>query len=146
MVELSQRVVEVRDIAQTLWFLPPPARREFADKLHGLGVRVHPELATHELLREGPIEMGNHAPQRVVKKTATEEGMDVLRQVNPELAARIDAAHADQSVAERIKTAGTDQERVALARQLGLEVPDDIFAEVNNLKQRVDSMRPEDFE
>jgi hypothetical protein len=146
MGELSERVVEVRAIAAVLWFLPPPARPQFADKLHGLGLRMHSELATLELFREGPKEMGNHAPQRVVQKTADEHGMDALRQVNPDLVARIEAAHADQSVVARLKEAKTEPERVALARELGLEVPDDIMGQVDRLKAQVDSMQPEDLE
>jgi hypothetical protein len=143
---LSERVLEVRAIASRLWFLPPPARNPIADKLHGLGIRVHPELATLELKREGPAELGNHAPQYPVSKTADQQGMEVLRTVDPALAAKIDAYHADRDIAARIRAAKTDAERVQLARELGIDVPDDVFAAVDELKAKVDDMTPEDFE
>lgn len=124
MVEISQRVQEVRTLAETLWFLPPPGRMMIADKLHGLGVRVHPQLATLQLEREGPKELGNHAPQRVVKKSSMDEGMTALRQINPELAARIDAAKADPQMAERIAAAKTAAEQGPIGAELGINVTD----------------------
>lgn len=41
----TDRVNRVRALAELLDFLPPPARAEHADKLDGLGLRVHPEAA-----------------------------------------------------------------------------------------------------
>lgn len=63
----TERVFEVRALAKALWFLPPPARAPIADKLHGLGVRIHPELATLQLERQGPAMMGEHAAQEPVR-------------------------------------------------------------------------------
>ena len=152
---LSQRVVEVREIAGLLWFLPPPARNQIADKLHGLGLRHHPELATLEVQREGPAELGNHAPQFVVsKKSASSESMEALRAVDPELVAKIEAAHKNRDVMARIHAIkapiGTDPaadaERARLARELGIDVPDDVFAAVDELKAKVDGMDAEDFD
>lgn len=122
----TPRVTEVRAIADTLWFLPPPGRMMIADKLHGLGLRTHPELATMALEREGPVQLGNHAPQRVVKKSSLNEGMAALRQINPALAARIDAARADPSMAERIAAATTAGAQEAIARDLGIDINADI--------------------
>lgn len=120
MTELSDRIIEVRTLAETLWFLPPPGRRMIADKLHGLGVRVHPELATHQLEREGPKELGNHAPARVVKKQSMNEDMDKLRLINPALAARIDAARADPVMADKIAAATTPEAQELIAKTMGI--------------------------
>lgn len=122
----SSRVIEVREIAAVLWFLPPPARMEIGDKLHGLGLRAHPELATLALEREGPVQLGNHAPQRVVKKASLDDGMEKLRLVNPALAAQIDAAKADPNMVERIAAATTTDAQVAIAKELGLDVAADL--------------------
>lgn len=122
----SERIREVRDIAATLWFLPPPGRMMIGDKLHGLGVRVHPELATLQLEREGPAELGNHAPQRVVKKTSMQEGMEMLRKINPALAAQIDAAKADPEMAAKIAAANTIQDQDRIAKTLGINVTEDL--------------------
>lgn len=122
----TPRVTEVRAIAELLWFLPPPGRMMIADKLHGLGLRSHPDLATLQLEREGPVQLGNHAPQRVVKKTSVNEDMAALRQINPALAARIDAARADPDIAGRIATATTAGAQEALARELGIDLGGDI--------------------
>lgn len=151
---LSERILEVRAIASVLWFVPPPARNPFADKLHGLGLRHHPELATLELQREGPAELGNHAPQHPVsRRSADTEGMEALRAVDPELVAKIEAAHKNRDVMARIaaikapigEDRAADAERVRLARELGIDVPDDVFAAVDELKAKVDDMAPEDL-
>jgi hypothetical protein len=137
MADLSARVIEVRALAETLWFLPPPAKGMIADKLHGLGVRVHPEAATLELQREGPKEMGNHAPQTVVKKAPPEvvSGMlDVLRQANPDLAERMDAAGGFENL--------TDEQRKAFAAEAFAKYQA-TNAEAN---ARMDASKPEDFE
>lgn len=101
-VPLSERVSEVRALAQVLWFLPPPARAPIADKLHGLGVRIHPELATLQLERQGPAMMGAHAAQEPVK-IDREAGLRFLRgSGNPnleQLADRIDAADTPEKMA-----------------------------------------------
>lgn len=128
----SARVTEVRAIAELLWFLPPPGRMMIGDKLHGLGMRAHPELATLQLEREGPVELGNHAPQRVVKKASVNEGMERLRQINPSLAAQIDAANANPSVTERIAAATTASDQEAIAKELGIDV--DVPAALNTIR------------
>lgn len=152
---LSERVVEVRAIAAVLWFLPPPAKNQIADKLHGLGLRLHAELATLEVQREGPAALGNHAPQTVVsKKSVTTESMDALRAIAPDLVEKIEAAHKNRDVMGRIaairapigEDAAADAERAALARELGIDVPDDVFAAVDEIKAKVDDMSPEDFD
>lgn len=120
MTELSDRIIEVRALAETLWFLPPPGRRMIADKLHGLGVRLHPELATLVLEREGPKELGNHAPQRVVKKQSMNEDLEKLRAINPTLAARIDGARADPVMAEKIAAATTPETQAFIAKAMGI--------------------------
>lgn len=103
----EQRLDDIASIARTLWFLPPPARTQLAPQLYDLGVRVHPELATKQLVREGPSSLGNHAPQRVESIGA----MDALRKVNPVLAERIEAARAAAA-------AGDDSQARALADEL----------------------------
>jgi hypothetical protein len=132
MTELSDRIIGVRALAEVLWFLPPPGRKMIADKLYGLGVRVHPELATLALEREGPKELGNHAPMRVVKKASINEDMDKLRAMNPELAARIDAAQADPAMKQRIVAAKTPEERDFIAKAMGINIAQDLEA-VNKL-------------
>lgn len=104
----EQRLDDIASIARTLWFLPPPARTQLAPQLYDLGVRVHPELATKQLVREGPTGLGNHAPQRL----ETIGAMDALRRANPALADRIVAARA--AAAD-----GDDTEIRALAEELG---------------------------
>lgn len=126
---LTQRVVEVKALAEGLWFLPAPARAPLADKLHGLGYRVHPELAVLRLEREGPKQMGNHAPQHPVK-IDTETGLDFLRSTgNTDLADRIEAAKTP----EQIKV-----ERDRLAPK----IPENLAV----LEDRIGSVRPEDLE
>lgn len=126
MADISQRVQEVRDLAEALWFLPPPGRRMIADKLHGLGVRVHPELATMQLECEGPKELGNHAPQRVIKKASVNEDLEKLRQINPGLAAAIDNARSDPEMRARIDAAQTFEERDTIAKSMGINVAEDL--------------------
>lgn len=123
---MSQRVVEVRALAEILYFLPAPAKMMIADKMHGLGARVHPELATLELHREGPAELGNHAPQTPVRKAALRDGMAALAQVNPALAARIAAAHDDPERMAQLRAAETNAQKIALAKELGVPTPDEI--------------------
>lgn len=52
-------------IAKVLWIFVPPARTMLAPRIHALGVRVHPKLATKRLVREGPVQDANWAPQRI---------------------------------------------------------------------------------
>jgi hypothetical protein len=138
----SERVTEVRELASVLWFLPPPGRAMIADKLHGLGVRVHGELATLQLEREGPKELGAHAPMRVVKKASMNEGMEALRQINPALAARIDAAKADPEMAAKIAAAETAAAQAPIAEALGINITEDLKV----IENEIGKVTPEDLE
>lgn len=86
---------EVDDLAALLYRLPAPARKTFAAELVDLGVRVHPELATKQLVREGPEWMGNHAPQRLASLSDPAELLAELAAVDPGLAARVQAVKDD---------------------------------------------------
>lgn len=126
---LTARVIEVKALAERLWFLPPPARTPLADKLHGLGVRVHPELAVLKLEREGPKQMGNHAPSRPVK-IDKESGIAFLR------------GSGNGDLADRIENANTP-EQVAVERdRLAPKIPDNLAT----LEERIGAVRPEDLD
>jgi hypothetical protein len=135
--ELALPEEEIRALADALWFVAVPGRRMLAYQLRCRGVTVHPELATLEVQSDGPAAMGKHAPQRVVKKAAPEVKtamLDILRQANPDLAARMDAAGGVDSL--------TDEQR----RQFGLEALA-VFQSTNaEANQRMDAAKPEDFE
>lgn len=94
-----ERVDQCRMLAKALWFLPPPSRAKIADGLYGLGVRVHPELATKELLADGPPGLGNHLRQELVSINSDDRLLGFLRQHNPELAADIEGATTPQAKA-----------------------------------------------
>lgn len=121
---MSEPVVdEVTALAAVLWFLPPPARAQLAPQLYDLGVRVHPELATKQLVREGPSYLGNHARQRLEPLNA----MNVLRTMNPDLAERVQAAR-EQAAAGDATAARTlagelrstlDADRAVIGAQIG---------------------------
>lgn len=129
---LSERVSEVKALAERLWFLPAPARAPLADKLHGLGVRVHPELATLRLERDGPKYLGNHAPQRVVK-IDNETGLKFLRSTgDPDLS----------DLADRIENANTEQDRARERDRLKDRIPDDLKL----IEDKLGSVRAEDLE
>lgn len=145
---VSDRVREVRELADDLWLLPPPARREIADKLHGLGWRKHHDLATLEIHRDGPAAMGNHRPAYPVsKKSTSAEAMDMLRTVQPDLVAKIEAARSREDVLARMadikpkigEDPAADAQRAQLARELGIDVPDDVFATFDDIKGKVDA-------
>lgn len=128
MSELSARVVEVRSLAEGLWFLPRPARAPIADKLHGLGYRRHPELATMQIETDGPKEFANVAPQHVVK-IDQDTGIQFLRESgNHELADRIEAAQTEkQRAAERDRLAPKIPESLKVAEeQLARTRPEDL--------------------
>ena len=112
-----------------LWFLAAPSRVPIATGMHELGVRVHPELATKQLVREGPAEMGNHAPQRLAAMDPA-AARRVLRQINPALADRIEAAENDP----------------ALKQQIGAEFAPKIAADIAHLNKHVPDLKPEDLE
>ncbi|WP_458317102.1 hypothetical protein [Mycolicibacterium brisbanense] len=128
----TARVFEVRALAQVLWFLPPPARPVIADKLHGLGVRVHPELATLQLERTGPAAMGNHAQQQPVT-IDRDTGLRFLRgSGNPKL----------QEMADRIEAADTEEKRAAERARLEPLIGDSI----RTVTEHVENVDPEDLE
>lgn len=62
-----EKVAAVRAMADSLHRIAPPGRAPMAAELYDLGWRLHPELATKELVRMGPASMGNWAPQAAQK-------------------------------------------------------------------------------
>ena len=89
---------EVAAIVNVLWFLPPPARTPVADGLHGLGVRVHPELATSVMITDATTGMGNHAARAPIAKQA----LDFLWETQPDLAEKIRIAQSDPQQREKL--------------------------------------------
>lgn len=135
--ELALPDEEISALADALWFVAAPGRKMLAYQLRCRGVIVHPELATLEVRREGPPAMGSHAPQSVVKKAPPEVTAalmgDILRQANPDLADRVDAAGGVASM--------TDEQRKAFAAE-AMAAYQTKNAEAN---QRMDAAKPEDF-
>lgn len=149
---VSDRVREVRELADDLFFMPAPARREVADKMHGLGWRKHDELATLEIERVGAEWMGNHRmAYPVAKKAKAPESeaamMDMLERVDPGTAAKIrEARERDDVLAQMAaiepkigEDKAADAKRVRLARELGFDVPDDIMGAVAEITVQVDA-------
>lgn len=127
--DLTARVLEVRALAQVLWFLPAPARAPIADKLHGLGVRVHPELATLKIERTGPAALGNHAQQEPVK-IDRDSALRFLRgSGNQNL----------QDMADRIEAADTPEKRAVEAERLKPLIDDSI----RTVTEHVENTDPE---
>ena len=90
---------EVLALVGVLWFLPPPARTPIAEGMHGLGVRVHPELATSAMVTDSNSPgMGNHAAKAPMAKQA----LDFLRETQPDLAAKIQVAQQDPAARARL--------------------------------------------
>jgi hypothetical protein len=89
---------ELLALVSVLWFLPPPARTPIAEGLHGLGVRVHPELATSVMVSDTTPGMGNHAAKAPMAKQA----LDFLRETQPDLAAKIQVAQQDPAARARL--------------------------------------------
>jgi hypothetical protein len=133
--ELSPRVLETRAIAEVLWFLPRPARHPIADKLHGLGMRVHPELATLQVETPGGKQFANITPQNVVK-IDRESGVKFLREAGQatgsahlqDLADRIDSADTPEKIAaERVRLAPEAAESLKVVEdQIGNVTPEDL--------------------
>lgn len=119
---------QCRMLAKCLWFLPPPARAPIADGLYGLGVRVHPELASKELVTEGPAGFGPHRPQRLAKIQSRTDAMDIIRQFNPELAGKLDAAE-------------TERQKQDLLAEIRQKIPEVIA----RAEQRLAEVSPEDL-
>ncbi len=63
-------------LAQTLWFMVPPARTLFAGKLYDLGCRVYPELSTKRLVTTGSKREGNWAATRFEAKSNAQMAFD----------------------------------------------------------------------
>lgn len=120
---------QCRMLAKCLWFLPPPARAPIADGLYGLGVRVHPELASKELLADGPPGLGAHLPQRLANIKSRADSMAIIRQINPELADKIDQAE-------------TERQKQQLLTEIRQQIPDVI----ERARQRLASVSPEDLQ
>lgn len=100
--DLAAKTDDITGIAKQLYFVPPPARVQFARDLYDLGCRFHPELATKHLQRSGPAWMGNHAPQRPVTLDET-QAMGMLEKINPELAQRVKDARHDEAAKEQLR-------------------------------------------
>lgn len=56
---------DIAALEDLLWIMVPPGRKMFAPKLAANGIRVHPELATKRLVRDGPESEGNWAPRHL---------------------------------------------------------------------------------
>jgi hypothetical protein len=130
----SQRIMEVLALADVLWFLPRPARRPIADKLHGLGVRVHPQLATLKVETEGPAHLSNVAPQHVVA-IDKKQGLQVLRGMADQTG---DGYLAD--LADRIEDADTEQKMAAERARLAPKIPASLKTVEDHLDQAGDSI------
>ncbi len=118
--ERPQRVLEVLAIADVLWFVPRPARRPIADKLHGLGLRRHPELATLTVETPGPAHLANVTPQHVVA-IDKQQGLATLRGMANQTGDRYLA-----DLADRIEDATTEQEIAAERARLAPNIPTSI--------------------
>lgn len=96
MTDMADKITQVRAIAVALFRLPPPARAQIANDLYDQGVRIDPLLATKHVVREGPAQLGNWAPAHLERIDA----MDILRNVDPVLADRIEGARTEAQKAE----------------------------------------------
>lgn len=124
----SPRILEVLALADVLWFLPRPARRAIADKLHGLGVRLHPELATLKVETPGPKQFANITPQHVVA-IDKDKGLAMLRG----MAAQTGSAHL-ADLADRIADADTPEKVADVGAHLAPVLPDSIKAVTEHLE------------
>ncbi|OHU68808.1 hypothetical protein BKG86_01775 [Mycobacteroides chelonae] len=131
-----EQAQQCEQLAKALWFLAPPARGPVAAGLYSLGVRIHPELATKTLEREGPSSWGNHAPSRLVSRAAsTTDPIALLRsmgQVQPSLL----------ELADKMEAAQTEKDKALLITEIRAQFPDVI----KNTEDRIAQSRPEDFE
>lgn len=118
--ERSPKVLEVMRLADVLWFVPRPARRPIADKLHGLGVRVHSELASLAVETPGPGQLANVTPQHVVALDP-QKSLEFLKGA----AAQTGSAHL-ANLAERVESASTPEELAAERARMQPLVTDSI--------------------
>lgn len=116
-------------LTKVLWFLPAPAKVKVAEGLYDLGVRVHPDLATKQLMVGGPAGMGGHRPQQMVRRADPDFFMSVVRRLAPELADQFEAAT-------------TEEQKEALRAEIRAKHPD-LIAEGEH---RLSVAKPEDFE
>lgn len=103
----SPRVVEVLVIADVLWFLPTQARRPVAAKLHGLGVRLRPEMAAPDA-----AELASDT-QRHAVALSREKGLAFMRGA----AAQIGSADL-ADLADRVEAADTPEKIAAEGERL----------------------------
>lgn len=106
-------------LSKALWFLPPPARTKIAEGLYGLGVRVHPELATEQLMVAGPAGLGAYRPRSPVS-IKVRDNMDVIRQVAPALADRMDAATTETQKQQLLAEIRAQQSTIVAAAEARL--------------------------
>jgi hypothetical protein len=83
-------------LGKLLFFLPPPARAPIAQGLYEMGVRVHPDLATKDVMFTGPPGMGQHRMGRVVDIKTARDGMEVIKQFTPDLYDKMQAATTER--------------------------------------------------
>lgn len=133
--ERSAKALEVMALADVLWFLPRPARRPIADKLHGLGVRVHPELATLQVETPGPKQFANVSPQHVVA-LSKDNGVEFLRGAAAQTG---DRNLAD--LADRIEDADTEEKIAAERARLAPLIPESL----KMVTEHLDNADPEDL-
>lgn len=101
---------------------PPPIRARWAAYLLTLGLRIHPELATHKLKAVGPASAGRHGPREMVAlggrtSLSRDDLWKLFEKHNPEMYAKVMSGEvgAEQLFAGMT---GEMQEAVRLAEQL----------------------------
>lgn len=135
-----EKVNQVRLIAKALFRIAPPGRPLIANDLYDQGVRIDPDLATKEVVSEGPSQMGNWAPQHLEKIPEPNTPLDpdyligLLRRSGvPSLA----------ELADQIDAVKDDPERAAaLLADLRTQYPDVIAT----AEQMLAKAKPEDLE
>lgn len=90
--QLDQTVL----LARVLWFLPAPARTPYAQRLFELGVRVHPDLATKDVMVTGPAGLGEHRPRSLVDIKSARDGLGAVQEFAPDLYDKMQAATTER--------------------------------------------------
>jgi hypothetical protein len=93
---------------------PAPIRARWAHRLYRQGVRVHPDLATHEVMAYPSGFAGPHGP-RTFQRVDQDKLMAIVQRANPALYERIKTAKADRHLG--------DQTADAMVRQLLKTLP-----------------------
>lgn len=119
------RVLEISALADALWFLPRMSCRPIAAKLHGLGVRIDPQLATGEAQTTAPRQVTRH-----VDAVDKDRGLKVMRG----MATQIGSAHLHE-LADRIEAADTDEKIAAERERLAPVIPESIKAVAGQLER-----------